>query len=163
MWWRSAYHKLAKRRQDHASRAHAKFARVPRPACSEWDPFPSRVKKKTSPLHYPNPSLGCGQPAPPLQCWRLRNTVLTQFARMPMPACSDWDSFPSRAKKTSPLNYPNPSLGCGQQAPPMHCWRLRKTVLKQEWNDFSHRETCPHFGTACNQHCIDWGCGGAAR
>ena len=28
---------------------------------------------------------------------------------------------------------------------------------------FSHRETCPQLGSAGNQHCIDWGCGGAAR
>ena len=66
-------------------------------------------------------------------------------------------------RKTSPLYYPNPSLGCGQPAPPMQCWRLRYTLLKQEGNDFSHRETCPQFGSAGNQHCIDWGCGGAVR
>ena len=69
--------KPTKRRQGHASKAHANFARMPMPACSDWDPFPSRAKK-TSPLCYPNPSPGCGQPAPPMQCWRLRNTVLKQ-------------------------------------------------------------------------------------
>ena len=80
-----------------------------------------------------------------------------------MPACSEWDPFPSRAKKTSPLYSPNPSLGCGQPAPPLQRWRLRNTVLEQEGNVFSHRETCPQFGSAGKQHCIDWGCGGAAR
>ena len=40
--------------------------------------IPSRPERKTSPLYYPNPSPGCGQPAPPMQCWRLRNTVLKQ-------------------------------------------------------------------------------------
>ena len=53
-----------------------------------------------------------------------------------MPACSAWDPFPSRAKKTSPLCSPNPSLGCGQPAPPLQCWRRRNIVLKQEGNDF---------------------------
>ena len=57
--------KLTKRRRGHASRANTKFARTPMPPCSEWDPFPSRAKK-TSPLYSPNPSPGCGQPAPPL-------------------------------------------------------------------------------------------------
>ena len=69
--------KLTKRRRGNASRAHAKFARAPMPACSECDPFPSRAKK-TSPLYPPKPPPGCGQPAPPLQRWRLRNTVLKQ-------------------------------------------------------------------------------------
>ena len=38
-------------------------------------PVPS---EKTSPLHSPDPSLGCGQPAPPLQYWRLRSTTLNK-------------------------------------------------------------------------------------
>ena len=59
-----------------------------------------------------------------------------KFGRTPMPACSEWNPFPSRAKKTSPLHSPDPSLGCGQPAPPLQCWWLRNTVLKQEWNDF---------------------------
>ena len=55
---RPAYHKLTRRRQDHASRAHAKFARMPMPACSEWDPFPSRAKKNVpSTLSQPIPWL----------------------------------------------------------------------------------------------------------
>ena len=86
-----------------------------------------------------------------------------KFGLTPMPTCPEWNPFPSRAKKASPLQSSDPSLGCGQPAPPLQCWWLRNTVLKQEWNDFSHRETCPHFGAACSQHCIDWGCGGAAR
>ena len=41
--------------------------------------IPSRPeRKKTSPLYPPKPPPGCGQPAPPLQRWRLRNTVLKQ-------------------------------------------------------------------------------------
>ena len=72
-------------------------------------------------------------------------------------------SLPVPSEKTSPLHSPNSFLGCGQPAPPLQRWRLRNATLKQEGNDFSHRETCPQFGSAGNQHCIDWGCGGATR
>ena len=41
--------------------------------------IPSRPeRKKTPPLPSPNSFLGRGQPAPPLQCWRLRSATLEQ-------------------------------------------------------------------------------------
>ena len=46
------------------------------------------------------------------------------------------ESLPVPSEKTSPLHSPDPSLGCGQPAPPLQCWWLRNTVLKQEWNVF---------------------------
>ena len=52
--------------KGYASGAHAKFGRTPMPACSEWNPFPSRAKKKrplcilpTHPLAVANRPLPC--------------------------------------------------------------------------------------------------------
>ena len=52
----------------------------------------SPERKKAPPLHSPSPPLGCGQPAPPLQCWRLRNTVPEQ----------EWNDF--RTGKPVPIS-----------------------------------------------------------
>ena len=54
--------------------------------------IPSRPERKTSPLQSPDPSLGCGQPAPPLQCW--------------LPAEPNWGPV-SRCEKNAPSFFEN--------------------------------------------------------
>ena len=58
---------------------------------------------------------------------------------------------------------PTHPLAVANRPHPLQCWWLWNAVLKPEGNDFSHRETCPQLGSAGNQHCIDWGCGGPVR
>ena len=71
-------------------------------------------------------------------------------------------SRPERKKRplyvlpTHPLAVANRPLPCNVGGVGISCLNKKGTI-------FSHRETCPQFGSAGNQHCMDWGCGGAAR
>ena len=46
------------------------------------------------------------------------------------------ESLSVPSEKTSPLHFDESLHGCDHPAPPLQCWRLWYTVLKQEWNDF---------------------------
>ena len=85
------------------------------------------------------------------------------FARMPMPACSDWDPFPSRAKKTSLYIIPAHLRAVANRPLPCNVGGFGILFSNKKGTIISHRETSPQFGSAGNQHCIHWGCGGAVR
>ena len=55
---------------------------------------------------------------------------------MHIPVWSEWNFFPSRAKKTSPLHFLESPHGCDHPSPPLQCWVLWRSFLKREWNDF---------------------------
>ena len=80
-------------------------------------------------------------------CLRVQSGIPSRPERKKRPLC---------ILPTHPLAVANRPLPCNVGGFGIPCSNKNGTI-------FSHRETCPHFGAACNQHCIDWGCGGAAR
>ena len=86
-----------------------------------------------------------------------------KIAGMPMPVCSEWIPFPSRAKKRPLCNLPTHPLPVATRPLPCNVAGFGIPFSNKKGTIFSHRETCPLLGSAGNQHCIVWGCGGAVR
>ena len=80
-------------------------------------------------------------------CLRVQSGIPSRPERKKRPLC---------ILPTHPLAVANRPLPCNVAGFGLLFSNKKGTI-------FSHRETCPQFGTAGNQHCIDWGCGGAAR
>ena len=95
---------------------------------------------KTMPPEHMQNSLG-------YLCLRVQSGIPSRPERKKRPLC---------ILPTHPLAVANRPLPCNVAGFGLLFSNKKGTI-------FSHRETCPQFGTAGNQHCIDWGCGGAAR
>ena len=80
-------------------------------------------------------------------CLVVQNGIPSRPERKKRPLCG---------RPTHPLAVASRPLPCNVGDFGIPCSNKKGTI-------FSHRETCPQFGPAGNQHCIDWGCGGAAR
>ena len=80
-------------------------------------------------------------------CLVVQNGIPSRPERKKRPLCG---------RPTHPLAVASRPLPCNVGDFGIPCSNKKGTI-------FSHRETCPQFGPAGNQHCIPWGCGGAAR
>ena len=95
---------------------------------------------KTMPPEHMQNSLGC-------LCLRVQSGI---------PSRPERKKRPLYIIPTHPLAAANRPLPCNVGGFGIPSSNKKGTI-------FSHRETCPQLGSAGNQHCIDWGCGGAAR
>ena len=74
------------------------------------------------------------------------------------------DSLPVPSEKKRPLcNLPTHPLPVATRPLPCNVAGFGIPFSNKKGTIFSHRETCPLLGSAGNQHCIDWGCGGVVR
>ena len=111
---------------------------------SLWRDGPIRAYKAETRLHIPPEHM---QNSIGRLCLVVQNGIPSRPERKKRPLCG---------RPTHPLAVASRPLPCNVGDFGIPCSNKKGTI-------FSHRETCPQFGPAGNQHCIPWGCGGAAR
>ena len=84
------------------------------------------------------------------------------FAWMHIPVWSEWNFFPSRAKKRPLCIFSNHLMAVTIRPRPCNVGFSGIAFSNKNGTIFSQRETCPHVSSAGSQLCIVWGCGGPA-